>query len=473
MKRIVLLLSGLLVSAGLNAQDEEVRYSEAHPSNFRNWSLGLNVGPTAALGDAASYFFGEDAPNQPSGIGGFEIGLRGHLTYWFSPTIGLSGSAGYHSTSGSYGGLYYFEGDYIDAGLDLTFNLSNMFIYGKDYDRKSALLFQIGLGAASIEANGFLADGTSTGSLGTGDPDNRQFTAVVPLQLSYKYRLTDRLDLDVFYRNTFMNDDIFDLYRRDVTVDFMGYLGLGASYVFGDVEKKHIIYYSPFEGVFADMAEIKNNYDKLVNDDDGDGVSNLFDQDNSTPADVNVGPNGAPLDIDGDGIPDYLDSDPFTAKGAKVDDQGRMVDSDGDGVGDYMDAEPNTPAGALVNFKGISVASATSGNGGGVGAYLPSVFFSFNSATVSDANYLRLAAIANAMNSNPDVNIMLTGFTDGSGPEDYNRKLGQRRADEVKQELVQIFGIDASRISTGTEGESNPLAKGRNNVNRRVDVSVK
>lgn len=473
MKRLGLLFCGLLVSASLNAQDQDIRLSEAHRSNFRTWSLGLNVGATASLGDAASYFFGEDVPNQPSGIGGFEIGLRGHLSTWINPTLGVSGSAGYHSTSGSYAGIYYFEGDYIDASLDLVFNLSNMFLYGKDYDRKGAMLFQLGLGAASVEANGFNADGTSTGSLGSGGPDARQFTALIPLQLTYKYELTNNLNLDVLYRHTFMNDDLFDLYLRDVTVDFAGYLGVGVSYVFGDAEKDHIIYYSPFEGVFADMAEIKNNYDKLVNDDDGDGVSNLFDQDNNTPADVNVGPNGAPLDVDGDGIPDYLDADPFTAKGAKVDDQGRMIDSDGDGVGDHMDAEPNTPAGALVNFKGISVASATQGNGGGVGAYLPSVFFSFNSATLTEANYLRLAAIANALKANPDVNIMLTGYTDGSGPEDYNKTLGQRRADEVKQELVQVFGIDAARISTSSEGESNPLANGRNNVNRRVDVSVK
>ncbi|MCR9153093.1 MAG: OmpA family protein [Bacteroidetes bacterium] len=472
MKRIVLLLSGLLVSAGLNAQDEEVRYSEAHRSNFRHWSLGLNVGATASLGDAASYFFGEKTDAMPSGVGGFEIGFRGNLNYWFSPSIGLSGSAGYHSTSGTDFDFYY-EGFFMDGDLSLVFNLTNMFIYGKDYDRKNALLFGIGLGATYLEADGYNEAGVFQRSVGGDATSGGAFTTVLPMKLVYKRKLNDTWDFDVIYRHQLTLIDGADALGKGVSTDFFGYLGVGAAYNFGSEDESSIVYYSPFEGVFADMTEIKNNYDKLVNDDDGDGVSNLFDQDNSTPADVNVGPNGAPLDIDGDGIPDYLDSDPFTAKGAKVDDQGRMVDSDGDGVGDYMDAEPNTPAGALVNFKGISVASATSSNGGGVGAYLPSVFFSFNSATVSDANYLRLAAIANAMNSNPDVNIMLTGYTDGSGPEDYNRKLGQRRADEVKQELVQVFGIDASRISTGTEGESNPLANGRNNVNRRVDVSVK
>ncbi len=471
MKRINLLFGLALVTFSASAQEEEVVLSEAHPSNFRNWSIGLNVGATAALGDAASYFWGEDVPNQPSGVGGFEIGLRGHLDYWFSPTIGLSGSAGYHSTSGSYAGTHYFEGDYIDAGLDVAFNLSNMFLYGKDYDRKGAFLFQIGLGAASINSTSYDIDGNLQSSLG-GGPDQRQFSALVPMQLTYKYKLSDRFNLDILYRNTFMNDDIFDLLERDVTVDFMGYLGVGASYVFGDIEKKHIIYYSPFEGIFADMTEIKENYGKLTNDDDGDGVSNLFDVDSSTPEGVNVAANGAPMDSDGDGIPDYMDADPFTAKGAKVDSEGRTIDSDGDGVGDHMDAEPNTPKGALVNFKGISVASAA-GNGGGVGAYMPSVFFNFNSTTVTDANYLRLAAVANALKSNPNVKIVLTGHSDAVGAEEYNKTLGLRRADAVAKELTQVFGIDASRIETESNGETKPLANGHRNINRRVDVTVK
>lgn len=469
MKKLGLLFGLLFTASAVHAQEDEVRISEAHPSNFRTWSLGLNVGPTASLGDAASYFFGEDVPNQPSGVGGFEIGLRGNLSTWFSPTVGLSGSAGFHTTSGSYAGIHYFEGNYIDAGLDVVFNLSNMFLYGKDYQRKGAFLFQVGLGAASIDAQSFDANQNQTADLGG---DGRQFTALVPLQLTYKYKLTDQFGLDILYRNTFMNDDIFDLLERDVTVDFMGYLGVGAHYVFGDVEKEHIIYYSPFEGIFADMTEIKNNYDKLVADDDGDGVNNLMDADNSTPAGVNVGPNGTPLDVDGDGVPDYMDADPFTAKGAKVDSEGRMIDSDGDGVGDYMDAEPNTPAGAMVNFKGQSVAGAGGGSGVG-GAYLPSVFFNFNSVSVTDANYYRLAAIANGLKNNPDVKVTLVGHTDPTGPEEYNKTLGMRRAESVKKELVQVFGISADRIETDSKGKSDILANGRNNVNRRVDVMVK
>lgn len=470
MKRINLLFGLALFTFSAAAQEQEVVLSEAHPSNFRTWAIGLNVGASASLGDAASYFFGENVPDQPAGIGGFEFGVRGHLDKWFSPTLGVMGSAGFQSTSGSSRGTYYFEGNYIDADLSLMVNLTNMFLYGKDYARKHALIFNIGLGAASLEADGYDANGTLLGSAGGAD---RAILTVFPMALNYKYMLNDTWDLDVLYKHTFATIDGADALSVPTTSsDMFGYFGVGVSYNFGDKEKERIIYYSPFEGMFADIKEIKDSYGKLSSDDDGDGVSNLFDVDSSTPEGVNVAANGAPMDSDGDGIPDYMDADPFTAKGAKVDSEGRTIDSDGDGVGDHMDAEPNTPKGALVNFKGISVAGAANG-GGGVGAYMPSVFFNFNSTTVTDANYLRLAAVANALKSNPDVKIVLIGHSDAVGAEEYNKTLGLRRADAVAKELTQVFGIDASRIETKSEGETMPLANGHRNINRRVDVTVK
>ena len=474
MKRLSLLF-GFIFSAGLAFAQDDARMSEAHPSNFRHWSFGLNLGATASLGDAASSpigsMWGQKGNGIPYEVGGYEFGVQGHLDRWISPTIGLRGTAGYHTTSGSYKATSYFEGDYIDADLSMLLNLSNMFIYGKDYDRKFSVLFGIGLGVSYLEADRFLADGTFTGSAGGSNRDDRAFFMNIPLQLNLKYRLNNSWDLDGIYKHTFATIDGADAHSVPSTgLDMFGYVGFGVSYNFGADEKQSIVYYSPFEGMFADISEMKAGYDKLTTDDDGDGVSNLFDQDNSTPEGVVVGANGAPLDVDGDGVPDYLDADPFTPKGAKVDSEGRTIDSDGDGVGDHIDEEPNTPEGVLVNWKGVSVADAASGGGGG--AYMPSVYFSFNSATVTDANYMRLAAIASGMKANPKVKITLTGHSDASGPEEYNKTLGQRRADAAKKVLVQEFGIDEGRIMTDSKGEAMPLASSRNNINRRVDVSV-
>jgi outer membrane protein OmpA-like peptidoglycan-associated protein len=47
-----------------------------------------------------------------------------------------------------------------------------------------------------------------------------------------------------------------------------------------------------------------------------------------------------------------------------------------------------------------------------------------------------------------------------------------RRAEEVAKQLTQSFGIDASRITTASEGENSAVAEGMYDVNRRVDVVV-
>lgn len=474
MKRLSLLF-GFIFTAGMASAQDDARMSEAHPSNFRHWSLGLNVGATASLGDAASSpigsFWGKRNGTFKDNVGGFEIGVQAHLDRWISPTIGFRGSAGYHTISGSYNYISFMEGDYIDADLNMMLNLSNMFIYGKDYDRKWSVLFGLGLGLSYLDADRFIADGGDGTFAGSVAGPDRALIVNIPLQLNLKYRLSNAWDLDLLYKHTFMTIDGADAHSVPTTgLDMFGYAAVGVSYNFGDDDKQSIVYYSPFEGMFADIAEMKEGYDKLTTDDDGDGVSNLFDQDNNTPEGVAVSPNGAPTDVDGDGVPDYLDADPFTPKGAKVDSEGRTIDSDGDGVGDHIDEEPNTPEGVLVNWKGVSVADAASGGGG---AYMPSVYFNFNSATVTEANYFRLAAIASGMKSNPKVKITLTGYTDASGPEEYNKSLGQRRADAAKKVLVQEFGIDEGRIMTDSKGEADPLAKSRNSINRRVDVSVK
>lgn len=71
--------------------------------------------------------------------------------------------------------------------------------------------------------------------------------------------------------------------------------------------------------------------------------------------------------------------------------------------------------------------------------------------------------------------VVITGHTDSVDTEEYNLGLGQRRADFVKQILVG-HGADASRITTRSDGETNPTdtnntAAGRHN-NRRAVVKL-
>ena len=468
MKKVSFLAVFLMGVFSLNAQDQE-RITDANVSNYRSWSIGINAGPTLSLGDA--YSFTQDmGDNVPDGVAGFEIGVRGHLTKFFNPTFGITGSAGYHSTSGATvaaastaGPLsYWYEGSYIDGDISFAVNLSNLALSGKVKDRRGAVLFSVGIGIASMEAVNLAGQ-----TIGGVTAEDRAIQTTVPLQLHYKYRLSDAFDIDALYKHTFMSEDWPDVLSEGVTSDMYGYIGLGLSYNFGGDGEKSVVYANPLDDMYGDIQSIREDYDKLTGDDDGDGVANYYDKDNSTPEDVAVTGSGVALDSDGDGIPNYLDEDPFTMKGAQVDAQGRAIDSDSDGVPDAFDEEANTPEGALVNRKGKEVKVS----GGGVGAAsLPAVYFAFNSANVSAANHYRLASIAQAMKSNPNLKVRLVGYADQRGPEQYNQKLAMRRAEEVAKQLTQVYGISESRITTESNGENDPLAQGRYDVNRRVDA---
>ncbi len=75
------------------------------------------------------------------------------------------------------------------------------------------------------------------------------------------------------------------------------------------------------------------------------------------------------------------------------------------------------------------------------------------------------------MKENPEIKVVVEGHCDERGSSAFNLVLGQKRADSVKQYLVQN-GIDSSRISTVSYGLSRPLDLRHNedawSKNRRV-----
>lgn len=135
-----------------------------------------------------------------------------------------------------------------------------------------------------------------------------------------------------------------------------------------------------------------------------------------------------------------------------------------------------------------------------VSPLLPMIFFDENSAEIP-ARYARITAdsarrmiakdvsegsaldvyhsilniIGMRMKKFPDAKITLTGTNSGTGAENNNIKLSQARADAVKNYLVQVWGIEPSRIKTVAR---NLPAKPSNTKdpdgiaeNRRVEIS--
>ncbi len=87
-------------------------------------------------------------------------------------------------------------------------------------------------------------------------------------------------------------------------------------------------------------------------------------------------------------------------------------------------------------------------------------------------NLNRLVAF---LNKYPDRNVVIQGYTDNVGSDDYNQGLSERRADSVKSYLTGQ-GIGSMRLSTSGKGRSDPVATndsaaGRQQ-NRRVEVII-
>jgi OOP family OmpA-OmpF porin len=135
------------------------------------------------------------------------------------------------------------------------------------------------------------------------------------------------------------------------------------------------------------------------------------------------------------------------------------TDMDGDGIPDNYDQCTNTPRGAPVNNVGCWI--------------IPNVEFNFDKTDIKAGFVADLDEVTGVMIANPDVKMDIFGYTDSIGTEEYNLGLSERRANAVKNYLVDK-GIATDRIRTQGLGETMPVATnetewGRER-NRRVEL---
>lgn len=100
------------------------------------------------------------------------------------------------------------------------------------------------------------------------------------------------------------------------------------------------------------------------------------------------------------------------------------------------------------------------------GKWTKEFYFGSNSTDLDGRSRNRLKANAQWLAANPDVSITIEGHTDSAGPAEYNKVLGERRAESVRDLLVEQ-GVDSSRIEVISYGEERP-AYGSGRKNRRV-----
>jgi peptidoglycan-associated lipoprotein len=80
------------------------------------------------------------------------------------------------------------------------------------------------------------------------------------------------------------------------------------------------------------------------------------------------------------------------------------------------------------------------------------VFFDYDSYSIRPDAQSTITQDASFLQSHPNAKILIAGYCDDRGSEEYNLALGQNRANSAKTALTQA-GVDASRIRTISYGK--------------------
>ena len=104
----------------------------------------------------------------------------------------------------------------------------------------------------------------------------------------------------------------------------------------------------------------------------------------------------------------------------------------------------------------------------------PPVSFSYDSYIVEPAETSKVQQVATAMKDSSK-RLIIAGFTDERGTQEYNRGLGERRAQAVRQALIDA-GVNTDSIQTVSFGSEMPVDPASNEqawaLNRRAEFGV-
>ena len=144
----------------------------------------------------------------------------------------------------------------------------------------------------------------------------------------------------------------------------------------------------------------------------------------------------------------------------------------GGAIGKYMDNQEAAMRQAIANVEGASIQrdkdilSVT---------FKSDYLFATNSYTLLPGAYDELNRVANVLRQYPETMIQISGHTDSTGSLEANQRLSERRAESVRNALINM-GVNPSRLTMVGYGESRPIASNNTEAgrqqNRRVEVRI-
>ncbi len=260
--------------------------------------------------------------------------------------------------------------------------------------------------------------------------------------LGIAFKLSNRINLAIEDRHTFVKDDLLDGQRWQeapfgdavLTRDFdsYNYATIGLNFNLGAKAVEPLYWLNPLDYAYQEIRnpKIMKLPRPVLPDSDGDGVTDQFDLE-QTPAGCPVDTHGVSLDTDGDGVPDCRDKEKITPTYCQP--------VDADGVGKCPDPEC---------CKGIIPGGNDCANKLGA---LPSVSFRAGSNNLSDDAKAVLATVASKLRNSPECKIVVVGYCSSSKKE---QQLSWDHVNKVITHLVEREGISQDRFifNYGQEG---------------------
>jgi len=256
-----------------------------------------------------------------------------------------------------------------------------------------------------------------------------------------QFRLSKRINLALEDRVSFFpttNEDLLDGNKWDEgsnsttrvisqSKDGINYFSVGLNFNLGGGSKnvEPLYWLNPLDYSYGELGNPRHMIlpEPVLNDADGDGITDQLDKCPGTPAGVAVDAHGCPMDTDGDGVPDDRDKQLITPT------ECQPVDADGVGKCPCPDG------------CGGAQACGTIGAG--------SLMFTTGSARITPSMQAQLATLAAQMQANPNCKVVIMGNGGGS-------KIAQQRSWDRVNAVIEYMSeknnVDRNRFIFNYQG---------------------
>jgi outer membrane protein OmpA-like peptidoglycan-associated protein len=480
--------SSVVPSKRLPQHTEFMANNYAYPAKPRNqWEIGLQAGAFSISGDVRNRFPGLGVALHARKALGYVFSLRGQVGFGttkglnFQPSSSFTknsawNTAGYTGNNSSV--FYNYKSNVYDLSLQGVFTLTNIRFHkakssfniyafaglgGMIYDTKIDAL----AGSSPYDFTGIISkyapnnfdykdrkdirkdlkdlldgDYETTGQLDNSQPKvfDKPFRFIGNVGAGVQFKLNKKLSLAIEDKLTLTKSDLLDgqqwqengpgaatAQTRDY--DSYNFLSVGINLAVGGKSVEPLWWLNPLDYAYNEVNKPRHmKLPKPVLDDaDGDGITDQFDQEPNTPAGAPVDSHGVSRDTDGDGVPDYKDKELVTPT------QCQPVDADGVGK-----CPPPACCDSLMKIIEEGGIRGKCGIGD-----LPSVTFKPKSIVLSNDAKALLASAAQKIKDNPNCKIAVIGYCSSSKSE---QQLSWDRVNAVISYLVDKEGINQDRF---------------------------